>query len=223
MGTLISVEGGEFVGKTSLVANLARVLKSKGINVKTAREPGTTLRGEEIRLLVNEVSQNISPLDLVKLFFESRKHLVEEVLIPTLGLKKEKDVVVILDRYIDSTRVYQGLEGGVDLSVIKNFEEKYLAGFYPDFTVILYFPPKKFKQIIQERMAKTRVLQSRSSWERDDLRKQLQRQRFFLQIPNISKKWRENRKFLLIDSTKSPEEVTKKVLDLLDLMGGKSV
>ena len=216
MGILISVEGGEFTGKTTLVEGLFKIFKLKGVNVYCGREPGTTKKGEEIRLLVNKTSKYKTSFELARLFFESRDHLVKELLIPHLGENKEKDALVILDRYIDSTRVYQGFEGGLDLSIIGSLEKKYLSGFYPDLTIILFFPEGKFPDTMRRRMKDALHSRDISLWEAMSLEVQLKRQQFFLKLVSLSKKWGETRQFLLIDATAGKERVLKKAFSAVD-------
>jgi dTMP kinase len=151
MGLLISVEGGEFTGKTTLIKSLYKLLQKAGINVHTAQDPGGTFEGEKIRKYIfKKLPNDGNQLEIAKLFFKSRGFLIKEVLTPILGLQKDKDAVVILDRYIDSTRVYQGFEGGLDLTKIRDLEQKYIGDFYPDLTLILFFPVVIFEETLKK-------------------------------------------------------------------------
>jgi len=135
---LISFEGGEKCGKSTQIPLLAKALRRKGLRVKVLREPGATRVGEEIRkILLHRKKDSLSPLVEFQLFTAARRQLVDEILYPFL--QKDKGVV-ILDRFFDSTYVYQGIAGGLNLKRLKSVEEASRRSLVPDITFLLDLP-----------------------------------------------------------------------------------
>lgn len=211
MGLFITVEGGEYTGKTSVVVpGLARFFKKKGIPVLVSREPGGTPKAEAIRQTIfQKMAEGVPQDKLAALFMQARQNHLKEKVVPFLGEKKERRGVVILDRFIDSTRVYQGLEGGVALDKIRALEKKYVGGYFPDITIILYFPDDVFSKVLNTRMRKTRQT---TAWDNHALEIQRQRQKYYLTLPELAKQWGEERLFIPIDASKTKEAVSSKVI-----------
>ncbi len=212
MGLLITVEGGEYTGKTSVVVpGLARYFEKKGIPVLVSREPGGTVEAEKMRKVIFEKMRTGAPQEeLAELFMKARQIHLKERIIPFLGEHKQKNVVMILDRYLDSTRVYQGLEGGVSLEKIRQLERKYIDNYYPDLTLILFFPQEKFEATLKARMNDQRET---TAWDNHTINRHQKRQDHYLTLPALSKKWGENRHFVLIDASQSPEVVVAKAIE----------
>lgn len=211
MGLLITVEGGEYVGKTSVaIPGLQQVLKRAGIAVTTSREPGGTPEAETIRKEIFEKhAEGASPKELTLLFNKARRIHLDQVIIPFLGQNKEKNSIVLLDRYLDSTRVYQGLEGGIDLNEIHGFEQEYVRGYLPDITFICYLPEHTFEKTLEARRKAVHMGSERSQtdWDSDDTGKQIARQRNYMKIPEIAKHFNEQRAFYTIDASRHPFDV----------------
>ena len=133
-GFLISLEGPEGAGKTSVLEALIPVLEDRGVEVLTTREPGGVLIGEKIREVILDPSHTeMDPKTELLLYIASRRqHLVEKVL-PALAAGK----LVIMDRFIDSSVAYQGFGRGLDKEAIDWLNEFATDGLKPDLT--LYF------------------------------------------------------------------------------------
>jgi dTMP kinase len=116
-GVLITFEGGEACGKSTQITRLERRLGGLGRKVISVHEPGFTEIGLSIRhLLLNaKEGRTIRPETELLLFAASRAQLVAEVIRPAL----EERAIVISDRFIDSTTVYQGYGRGLDLEFIE--------------------------------------------------------------------------------------------------------
>ena len=100
----ITLEGGEGSGKTTQSKALAKILRGKGKDVVTTREPGGTPEGEAVRnLVMHNKTARWSPMGEVLLMFSARLIHVEQVIAPALRDGK----TVICDRFTDSTRAYQ--------------------------------------------------------------------------------------------------------------------
>jgi dTMP kinase len=111
-GKLITFEGVEGAGKTTQLARAAAYLAERGADVITAREPGGTAVGEQVRaILLNRENSAMAPRAEVFLYLAARAQLVAEVVAPALAGGK----FVLLDRYVHSTLAYQGYGLGVDL------------------------------------------------------------------------------------------------------------
>ena len=133
-GFLVSLEGPEGAGKTSVLEALIPVLEDRGVEVLTTREPGGVLIGEKIREVILDPSHTeMDPKTELLLYIASRRqHLVEKVL-PALAAGK----LVIMDRFIDSSVAYQGFGRGLDKEAIDWLNEFATDGLKPDLT--LYF------------------------------------------------------------------------------------
>ena len=133
-GFLVSLEGPEGAGKTSVLEALIPILEDRGIEVLSTREPGGVLIGEKIREVILDPSHTErDPKTELLLYIASRRqHLVEKVL-PALAVGK----LVIMDRFIDSSVAYQGFGRGLDIEAIDWLNEFATDGLKPDLT--LYF------------------------------------------------------------------------------------
>ena len=133
-GFLVSLEGPEGAGKTSVLEALIPILEDRGVEVLTTREPGGVLIGEKIREVILDPSHTeMDPKTELLLYIASRRqHLVEKVL-PALAAGK----LVIMDRFIDSSVAYQGFGRGLDIDAIDWLNEFATDGLRPDLT--LYF------------------------------------------------------------------------------------
>lgn len=106
-GRFITFEGSEGCGKSTQIERLAAVLRADGLEVVLVREPGGTAAGEAIRHLLQHApeGEQLTPEAELLLFAASRAQLVREVIQPAL----DRGCVVISDRFLDSTTVYQGV------------------------------------------------------------------------------------------------------------------
>ena len=133
-GFLVSLEGPEGAGKTSVLEALIPILEDRGVEVLTTREPGGVLIGEKIREVILDPSHTEMDLktELLLYIASRRQHLVEKVL-PALAAGK----LVIMDRFIDSSVAYQGFGRGLDIDAIDWLNQFATDGLKPDLT--LYF------------------------------------------------------------------------------------
>lgn len=137
----ITFEGPDGSGKSTQIALLAGRLREAGREVLTVREPGGTPAGERIRaLLLGDVGDggnvSISPRADALLFNASRSQLVLEVIRPAL----DRGVIVIADRFADSTLAYQGYGSGLPLGELRAAISFATAGLTPNLTVLLDLP-----------------------------------------------------------------------------------
>ncbi|EFM29009.1 dTMP kinase [Streptococcus gallolyticus] len=133
-GIIISFEGPDGAGKTTVLEQVLPVLQEKGYDIVTTREPGGVEIAERIRdviLDVNHVAMD-SKTELLLYMAARRQHYVEKVL-PALEAGK----VVLIDRFIDSSIAYQGAGRGLDKDIITRLNDFVTDGRKPDLT--LYF------------------------------------------------------------------------------------
>ena len=133
-GIIISFEGPDGAGKTTVLEQVLPVLQEKGYDIITTREPGGVEIAERIRdviLDVNHVAMD-NKTELLLYMAARRQHYVEKVL-PALEAGK----VVLIDRFIDSSIAYQGAGRGLDKDIIRRLNDFATDGRKPDLT--LYF------------------------------------------------------------------------------------
>lgn len=213
----ISIEGGEYVGKSSIcIPALSEIIKLNGTPLLVVREPGGTETGERLRKIIFEKAKNGAPQkELAELFYQARHALISEKLIPFQ--QQFPDGIVLSDRFLDSTRVYQSLEGGLSLDNIKQLEQKYLEGFYPDITFILYINPKIFTQIFRKRQLKrNNGSYEVTHWDNASIEKHRKRQEMYLALPEIARKMGEKRLFYTIDTTKPIDEYVQDCMNRIN-------
>lgn len=130
----ITLEGPEGSGKSMQICQLADFVREKGFEVLATREPGGTFIGDQIREVIMRMENTMmSPRAEILLFCAARAQIVDEVIRPNL----EKGVVVISDRYADSTLAYQGFGHGLDLAILKEILRFATGGLQPDLTLLL--------------------------------------------------------------------------------------
>jgi dTMP kinase len=134
-GLFVSFEGGEACGKSTQIKRLMARLEKLGRQFLAVHEPGFTKIGLAIReLLLNAaVGKSMSYETELLLFAASRAQLVSETIRPAL----ENGLVVLSDRFYDSTTVYQGIGRGLDLQFINALNEFVAKGCKPDRTILL--------------------------------------------------------------------------------------
>ena len=140
-GLFITFEGGEGVGKTTQIKLLESYLLNLSYNVVCSREPGGTIEGESIRnLLISGTQRSWDPLSEALMFNASRRHHINNVIHPSL----KKGCLLLCDRFIDSTIVYQGYAGSIKQSILTDLHKKFCYNLYPDLT---FFRLKAFIRI----------------------------------------------------------------------------
>lgn len=132
-GIFITFEGGEGSGKSTHIKFVASYFKKKGRKVLVIREPGSTPIGERIRKILLHPKNTMSVGTELFLYLAARAQLVNEVIQPAL----KRGTVVISDRFEDSTIVYQGYAGGVDLNVLKQLAKAARGALVPNLTFLL--------------------------------------------------------------------------------------
>ncbi|MCU0082324.1 dTMP kinase [Streptococcus danieliae] len=139
-GFLLSIEGPDGSGKSTLIQELAGHFSDTGREVVVTREPGGARIAEQIReILLNPDHAEMEAKTELLLYMASRRqHLVEKVL-PAL----ERGALVLMDRFIDSSVAYQGYGRGLDLEAIHWLNQFATDGKNPDLTLLLDLPAEQ--------------------------------------------------------------------------------
>jgi dTMP kinase len=136
-GFFITFEGTEGCGKSTQAGMLYAYLRKKGRKTVFVREPGSTAIGEKIRrVLLDRKNGNMSRECELLLYMAARAQIVQEKIRPKL----EEGYIVICDRYLDSTRAYQGYGLGMDQRIIEEIGRFVTPGATPDLTILLDIP-----------------------------------------------------------------------------------
>ena len=137
-GKFIALEGGEGAGKSTQARMLAAALESRGISCIVTREPGGTPGAEAIRaLLLGIDGDGWNPRAEALLFAAARSDHVERLICPAL----ERGRWVICDRFVDSSRAYQGGGGGLSDAAVVALHQIGSQGLLPDLTLLIEVTP----------------------------------------------------------------------------------
>lgn len=198
-GKFITFEGGEGVGKTTLIKKLEEYLTSKGIKVLVTREPGGTEMGQSVRdILLYKKQLKICGRSEILLFLADRSQHVFELIQPAL----DQGIVVLCDRYNDSTMAYQGGgRGATDDKTLKFLCEFGSFNLVPDLTFYLDLDPV----IGLERVQKGRKEKDRLEQEKIEFHNKIRES-----FKKIAKENKE--RFRVVDASKSAQEVFEEVL-----------
>ncbi|MBB3149417.1 dTMP kinase [Phyllobacterium trifolii] len=136
-GLFITFEGGEGAGKSTQIGLLADHLRADGDDVLVTREPGGSPGAEAVRhVILSGAAEPFGPAMEALLFAAARNDHVEQVIRQALKAGQ----MVLCDRYIDSSRVYQGVTGNLDPDLMRAIERAAINGLMPDMTIILDLP-----------------------------------------------------------------------------------
>ena len=171
-GHFITFEGGEGAGKSTQMQRLAERLRAEGRTVLTTREPGGSPGAEAVRHVVLSGAAEPFGTDLEAILFAAaRADNVATIIRPALA----RGEVVLCDRYMDSSRVYQGMAGGSDERFVRAMERVVTEGARPDLTLIFDIDPDEgIRRATQGAVA--------DRFERDDAAAQRRRRDAFLRI-----------------------------------------
>jgi dTMP kinase len=136
-GSLITIEGLDGAGKTTLASGLATALRERGARVELLREPGGVAAAERVRELVKDPRLRVGPRAEALLYAAARAQLVEERVAPLLA----DGAVVVLDRFLDSSLAYQGAGRELGVDAVRAINLFGTGGLVPDRTLLLRAEP----------------------------------------------------------------------------------
>ena len=133
----ITLDGGDGCGKSTQIRCLAEKLQSQGYEVVCCRDPGSTPLGDAVRgILLNRQELHIADITEVLLFTAARSQLVREVIRPALETGK----IILSDRFLISTFVYQCYAGGVSTNILESISAEAVGKTLPDLGIVLDIP-----------------------------------------------------------------------------------
>jgi dTMP kinase len=136
-GKLITIEGLDGAGKSTLARALAETLDTRGLRVELLREPGGVETSERIRALVKDPALSVTPRTEALLYAAARAQLVEQRLLPLL----DEGAIVLLDRYVDSSLAYQGAARGLGVEQVREINAFATGSLQADRTLLLRISP----------------------------------------------------------------------------------
>ena len=198
-GKLISFEGSEGSGKSTQLARLAGHLQKIGREVVATREPGGTEIGEQIRNIIvhNSRGDEMCPETELLLFTAARAQVVREIITPALS----RGAVVLSDRYLDSSTVYQGVARNLAPGPVSAINQFAVGSVMPHLTIVIDVP--------------TEVSLARISQRASDLPDRMERENisFYTKVREgyrlLAKQWPD--RVVVLDGTLSPDALEKKV------------
>ena len=197
-GLFIALEGGEGAGKTTQARMLAIWLREQGFDVVTTREPGATKVGMRLRaLLLDTAHAGMSARAETLMYAADRAQHVAEVIGPAL----DRGAVVITDRYVDSSLAYQGAARGLRSEDVAWLSRWATGGLTPDLTILLDLPP------LDGLGRRTRSM-DRLEAEPSEFHERVR-------AGFIGLAHREPERYLVLDATRPPAELTAEIEDRL--------
>jgi dTMP kinase len=163
---LITFEGIEGCGKSTQAMQVRKWLHDLGQPVVLSREPGGTAIGRSLRtLLLDSANNHLCAQAELFLYLADRAQHVHEVIKPAL----EAGIIVVVDRFADSTVVYQGFGRGLDVPMVQGLNELAVDKVCPDLTFILDLPPEIGLQRANSRNQEQGTVQSEGRFEAESL------------------------------------------------------
>ncbi len=198
--SFITFEGGEGAGKSTQARLLAERLATTGIDALITREPGGSQLGEQLRaLILDSGSPARAVLAEALLFYAARADHLEQTIRPALA----KGRWVICDRFSDSTRVYQGVAGGLPSRVFDSLDDLVVGTTIPDLTFVLDLPAENGLKRAQQRR---RSHVEADAFEKRDLAYHQRLREGFAAIARLNPG-----RCLLIDASRDPQAIAADV------------
>ena len=207
-GLFVTFEGGEGAGKSTQIRLLAEALRARGFTVLTTREPGGSKGAEAVRhVLLSGAAEPYGIRMEAVLFAAARSDHVEEVIRPALAA----GAVVLCDRFMDSSRVYQGITGNLEPAFVETLERVAINGVVPDCTVIFDLPAAIGLERARRRAEGPGGGEAPDRFEKEELETHEKRREAFLDIAE-----REPLRCRVVDATQPPDAVAAQVLAIIE-------
>jgi dTMP kinase len=190
---IITFEGGEGAGKTTQASRLCSYLESKGLPWLSFREPGGSRFSEEVRALF--FREGLDVMTELLLVLASRRQNIRELVNPAL----DQGRIVVIDRFIDSTLVYQGIAGGLGIERVRKIMEDTGTWLEPDLSFVMDVEPS---------VALKRI-EPGDKFERQGIDFHLRLRQAFLDTA-------QERRHHVIDTSRDREEVEREIIILVD-------
>ena len=215
IGKFITFEGGEGSGKSTQAQLLADRLRGRGSDAVLTREPGGSPFAEQVRaLILDPATAPHSALSEALLFYAARSDHLDTTIRPALASGRW----VICDRFSDSTRVYQGVAGGLAPAVLDRLESMIVAPTRPDLTLILDLPADAgLSRAADRRRANAVVGTQADAYEKRDLAFHERLRAGYAAIAKV-----EPQRCVLVDGARSPDAIAAEIWAHVErrLLGG---
>jgi len=201
-GFMVVFDGSNGAGKTTVINEVEKYLKSKGLDVILTREPGGTPIGEKIRnIILDSSTPEMSNIAELMLFGAGRAQHIQEKIKPSLA----KGKIVISDRFDAATFSFQHYARGIDIETITKINDLALDGFKPDMNIILDLDPIEGLKRVKQRGEGLDRLED----EKLD---------FLIKARNgyLSQANEQPSMFEVIDASKTKDNVLKDVIKVID-------
>jgi dTMP kinase len=210
----VTFEGGEGAGKSTQIRLLADALRERGHTVLTTREPGGSPGAEAVRhVLLSGAAQEFGVRMEAILFAAARSDHVEQIIRPALL----KGTIVICDRFMDSSRVYQGVTGNLEPSFIEALERVAINGVVPDCTIIFDLPAALGLERVRRRAGAAEALTGQEveldRFEKEELETHEKRREAFLDIASA-----DPRRCHVVDASAAASDIAAHVLSIIEPM-----
>jgi dTMP kinase len=205
-GWLITFEGPEGGGKSTQIQRLADYLRSVNMHCTLLREPGGTPIGDRIRrILLDPALGEMTQRTEILLYAASRAQLVEERILPAL----KRGDVVLCDRFVDSSLVYQGYAPNGDLNEVQEINRMATGGLRPHRTYLLDLPVEESARRLKKRGKLADRIEQKGQAYHERVREG------FLRLAAA-----EPQRYVVVDATESEDRVFERIRDdLADFLG----
>ena len=204
-GLFVSFEGGEGAGKSTQIRRLAERLRERGHEVLVTREPGGSPGAEAVRhVLLSGAAEMFGTRMEAILFAAARNDHVEDVIRPALS----RGTIVLCDRFMDSSRVYQGVTGNLEPDYIEALQRVAVNGVIPHCTLILDIPAEVGLERARKRAS---AVTAPDRFEKEEMQTHEKRREAFLDIAA-----REPERCHVIDALKPEDEIAAEIAGIVD-------
>jgi len=205
-GLFVTFEGGEGTGKSTQIRLLADRLRRRGVDVLVTREPGGSPGAEAVRhVILSGAAEEYGTRMEAILFAAARNDHVEEIIRPALG----SGAVVLCDRFMDSSRVYQGITGNLEPGFVQNLERVAVNGVIPDCTIILDVPA--VEGLRRARLRSGEGAAEPDRFEKEELDTHEKRREAFLDIAEA-----DPLRCRVVDATGTADDIAEKVFTIIE-------
>src|SRR5881394_1122539 len=198
-GKLISFEGAEGSGKSTQISRLAAHFQKANREVISTREPGGTEIGEQIRNIIvhNSKGDEMCAETELLLFAAARAQVVREVIVPAMM----RGAVVLSDRFLDSSTVYQGIGRNLAADPVAKINRFAVGNVMPDLTIVIDVPTEVSLARLRQRASD---LPDRMERENIDFYKKI-RDGYLMLAQGMPER------FIVVDGTKTEDAIEKKI------------
>jgi len=206
----VTFEGIEGSGKSTAIRRLREHLMARGRGVTLTREPGGSRLGKALRAILLDVnSSDLEPTAELFLYLADRAQHVAQVIRPALA----EDVVVLCDRYADSTVVYQGYGRGLDPKALHSLNDIAVAGLWPHATFLLDLDPELGLRRAFDRNLREGTHASEGRFEAENLSFHTRVREGYLTWAALHRE-----RYHVIDAAQPPDEVFESVRRVMDAL-----